>query len=92
MSFPYKREEPARNRGFRWVVLSPIPREVVELDANRLLVDHDHVVIAAGGGGVPVIRNEQGSLEGVEAIIDKDLGSSLLAGISVQTLSSFQHR
>jgi carbamate kinase len=66
-------------RGFRRVVPSPIPREIIELGVIRLLVDHDHVVIAAGGGGVPVIRKEQGDLEGVEAVIDKDLGSSLLA-------------
>jgi carbamate kinase len=66
-------------RGFRRVVPSPIPREIIELGVIRLLVDHDHVVIAAGGGGVPVIRNERGGLEGVEAVIDKDLGSSLLA-------------
>jgi carbamate kinase len=66
-------------RGFRRVVPSPIPREIIELAVIRLLVDHDHVVIAAGGGGVPVIRNEQGAFEGVEAVIDKDLGSSLLA-------------
>ena len=66
-------------RGFRRVVPSPIPREIIELGVIRLLVDHDHVVIAAGGGGVPVIRNKQGGLEGVEAVIDKDLGSSLLA-------------
>jgi carbamate kinase len=66
-------------RGFRRVVPSPIPREIIELGVIRLLVDHDHVVIAAGGGGVPVIRDEQGAFEGVEAVIDKDLGSSLLA-------------
>jgi carbamate kinase len=66
-------------RGFRRVVPAPIPREIIELGVIRLLVDHDHVVIAAGGGGVPVIRNEQGAFEGVEAVIDKDLGSSLLA-------------
>ena len=66
-------------RGFRRVVPSPIPREIIELGVIRLLLDHDHVVIAAGGGGVPVIRNEQGGLEGVEAVVDKDLGSALLA-------------
>jgi carbamate kinase len=66
-------------RGFRRVVPSPTPREIIELGVIRLLVDHDQVVIAAGGGGVPVIRNEQGGFEGVEAVIDKDLGSSLLA-------------
>jgi carbamate kinase len=66
-------------RGFRRVVPSPLPREIIELDAIRLLVENDYIVIAAGGGGVPVIRNEQGNFEGVEAVIDKDLGSSLLA-------------
>ncbi len=66
-------------RGFRRVVPSPIPREIIELGVIRLLVDHDHIVIAAGGGGIPVIRNEHGGLEGVEAVIDKDFGSSLLA-------------
>jgi carbamate kinase len=66
-------------RGFRRVVPSPVPREIIELDVIRLLVKSGYVVIAAGGGGVPVIRNERGDLEGVEAVIDKDLGSSLLA-------------
>src|SRR3990172_1863136 len=47
-------------RGFRRVVPSPIPREIIELDVIRLLVEHDYIVIAAGGGGIPVIRNEQG--------------------------------
>jgi len=66
-------------RGFRRVVPSPIPREIIEMDAIRSLVERGHIVIAAGGGGVPVVRNEQGDLEGVEAVIDKDLASSLLA-------------
>jgi carbamate kinase len=66
-------------RGLRRVVPSPIPREIVELDVIKLLVESGYIVIAAGGGGIPVIRNEQGDLEGVEAVIDKDLGSSLLA-------------
>jgi carbamate kinase len=66
-------------RGFRRVVPSPIPKEIIERGVIRLLVEHDYIVIAAGGGGVPVIRNEQGGFEGVEAVIDKDLGSSLLA-------------
>jgi carbamate kinase len=66
-------------RGYRRVVPSPIPREIIELDVIELLVKSGYIVIAAGGGGIPVIRNERGELEGVEAVIDKDLGSSLLA-------------
>jgi carbamate kinase len=66
-------------RGFRRVVPSPIPQEIIELDVIKLLVEKGYVVIATGGGGIPVIRNEQGDVEGVEAVIDKDLGSSLLA-------------
>jgi len=66
-------------RGFRRVVPSPMPREIIELDAIKLLVQGGYIVIATGGGGIPVVRNEEGDLEGVEAVIDKDLGSSLLA-------------
>ncbi len=66
-------------RGFRRVVPSPIPKEIIELDVIRLLMERGYIVVAAGGGGIPVIRNEKGVLEGVEAVIDKDLGSSLLA-------------
>ena len=66
-------------RGFRRVVPSPIPRELIELDVVRILVKKGYVVVAVGGGGIPVIRNEQGEIEGVEAVIDKDLASSLLA-------------
>ena len=57
----------------------PIPREIIELDVIKLLVESGYIVVAGGGGGIPVIWNEQGDLEGVEAVIDKDLGSSLLA-------------
>jgi carbamate kinase len=66
-------------RGFRRVVPSPLPREILEVEALRSLVQQGYIVIAGGGGGIPVIRNEKGELEGVEAVIDKDLGSSLLA-------------
>lgn len=66
-------------RGYRRIVPSPIPREIIELDVIELLVKKGYIVIAAGGGGIPVIRNEQGEIEGVEAVIDKDFGSSLLA-------------
>jgi len=66
-------------RGFRRVVPSPIPRELIELDVVRILVEKGYIVVAVGGGGIPVIRNEQGEIEGVEAVIDKDFASSLLA-------------
>ncbi len=66
-------------RGWRRVVASPIPQEVVELEAVKTLLDAGVVVITVGGGGIPVIRNEQGDLQGVAAVIDKDYASSLLA-------------
>jgi len=66
-------------RGFRRVVPSPIPRKIIELDVIKLLVENGYIVIAAGGGGIPVIRNREGNIEGVEAVVDKDLGSALLA-------------
>ena len=66
-------------RGWRRVVPSPIPKRVIQ---NKMISDaarRGHIVIACGGGGVPVIRNAQGDFEGVEAVIDKDLTSSILA-------------
>ena len=66
-------------RGWRRVVPSPIPREIVELEAIRSLVQADFVVVGVGGGGIPVVRDEEGDLHGVEAVIDKDYASSLLA-------------
>jgi len=65
-------------RGWRRVVPSPFPCEVVEWEAIRTLVEAGVVTIATGGGGVPVIRNEAGFLEGVDAVIDKDRASALL--------------
>ncbi len=67
-------------RGWRRVVASPIPTKIVEADAIKDLVDEGFVVVAVGGGGIPVIEKENGNLEGVEAVIDKDFGSALLAG------------
>jgi carbamate kinase len=67
------------NRGWRRVVASPRPLRIVELDSVRTLVDAGVVVVAVGGGGIPVARNDAGDLEGVAAVIDKDLASSLLA-------------
>jgi carbamate kinase len=66
-------------RGYRRVVASPRPLEVVEIAAIRRLVADGAVVIAAGGGGIPVSRQFDGTFHGVEAVIDKDLASSLLA-------------
>lgn len=70
-----------RQDGDRWrrVVGSPVPREVVETRLIRLLLDSGAVVVCAGGGGVPVVRDEQGRLSGVEAVVDKDLTASVLA-------------
>jgi len=64
---------------FRRVVPSPDPQEVVELATIRMLLDNNHVVICGGGGGIPVIRNSVGLIEGVEAVIDKDNTASLIA-------------
>lgn len=66
-------------RGWRRVVASPLPKEIVEIEAIRALISAGVIVISTGGGGIPVIRNAQGDLEGVAAVIDKDFGSSLLA-------------
>ena len=64
---------------FRRVVPSPRPLRILELDVIELLVSQQVIVICAGGGGIPVVRREDGSLVGVEAVIDKDMASSLLA-------------
>ena len=65
-------------RGWRRVVASPIPEEVVELPSVKQLIDAGHIVITVGGGGIPVVM-ENGELKGVAAVIDKDFASSLLA-------------
>ncbi len=70
-------EDKARG-GYRRVVPSPLPRKVVELEAVKLLWN-DAIVICCGGGGIPVVENADGSLEGVAAVIDKDFGAELLA-------------
>jgi carbamate kinase len=66
-------------RGWRRVVPSPEPLAIVEIDAIRALVEGGFVVTAVGGGGIPVVRDASGDYRGVEAVIDKDLASSLLA-------------
>jgi len=66
-------------RGWRRVVPSPLPKEIVELDSIKALIDAGVVVIAVGGGGIPVIDTGNGDYAGVAAVIDKDFASSLLA-------------
>jgi carbamate kinase len=66
-------------RGWRRVVASPQPMRIIELDVIRGLLDSGVVTIAVGGGGIPVVENEDGDLEGIAAVIDKDLASALLA-------------
>jgi carbamate kinase len=65
-------------KGWRRIVASPEPREILDADAVHALVEAGFVVVANGGGGIPVVR-ESGGLRGVEAVIDKDLGGALLA-------------
>ena len=65
-------------RGFRRVVPSPTPLSIVQKDVIRKLIKHQVVVIAAGGGGIPVFIAENGWLEGLDGVIDKDLASALL--------------
>lgn len=69
------------DRGWRRVVPSPRPIEVIEADAIRGLIAAGAIVVAAGGGGVPVVRDDQGRLRGVEAVIDKDLAAERLAAL-----------
>ncbi|MBN1667478.1 MAG: carbamate kinase [Anaerolineales bacterium] len=66
-------------RGWRRVVASPLPQRIVEQDAIKTLVEQGFVVVAVGGGGIPVVEKEDGDLRGIEAVIDKDFATSLLA-------------
>lgn len=66
-------------RGWRRVVPSPDPKRIIEAEAVVRLVEAGYVVIASGGGGIPVTRLEDGRLQGVEAVIDKDLAGERLA-------------
>ena len=66
-------------KGWRRVVASPEPLEVLDVGPASVLLEAGHVVVAAGGGGIPVVREPDGHLRGVEAVIDKDLTAALLA-------------
>lgn len=66
-------------RGWRRVVPSPLPTRIIQRQAINELVEAEFVVIAVGGGGIPVVEDDQGMLTGVEAVIDKDFASALLA-------------
>jgi carbamate kinase len=66
-------------RGWRRVVPSPLPLRIVQAEAIQTLVEAGFVVVGVGGGGIPVVEDEDGNLVGVEAVIDKDFASALLA-------------
>jgi carbamate kinase len=66
-------------RGYRKVVPSPKPKKILNFDVVRRLVTNGTVVVAAGGGGIPVVKGSDGAMRGIEAVIDKDYASSLLA-------------
>jgi carbamate kinase len=66
-------------RGWRRVVPSPLPKAVIELEAVKELIRKGFVVVTVGGGGIPVVEDDEGDLQGVAAVIDKDFASALLA-------------
>lgn len=80
-----KRSDPAlefiedSGRGYRRVVASPKPVDIVERESILNLLDNEYIVIACGGGGIPVYRNEDGDYTGIPAVIDKDFASAKLA-------------
>ena len=71
--------EDGHRHGFRRVVASPEPKEIIEAGAIKAMVDEGVVVIAGGGGGVPVVATAEGDLRGVPAVVDKDYAAALLA-------------
>lgn len=78
-------------RGWRRLVAAPTPLEIIEINAIRTLLEHDFLVVAVGGGGIPVVRQADGHLKDTEAVIDKDAASCMLAselGASVMIMST----
>lgn len=74
-------------RGYRRVVPSPKPIDILEKDVIKSLIDNGYIVVAGGGGGIPVVKAEDGSYTGIDAVIDKDFATSLLAEqIGAETL------
>ena len=74
-------------RGYRRVVSSPKPIDIVEKDAIKSLIEAGYVVVAVGGGGIPVVKTSSNTYEGIDAVIDKDFATSLLAEqIDAETL------
>ncbi|WP_103106655.1 carbamate kinase [Brevibacillus reuszeri] len=74
-------------RGYRRVVSSPKPIDIVEKDAIKSLIEAGYVVVAVGGGGIPVVKTNENTYEGIDAVIDKDFATSLLAEqIDAETL------
>lgn len=71
------KEDPGR--GYRRVVISPKPRNIIEIDTIKALLDQEHIVIAGGGGGIPVVKEKDDSYCGVDAVIDKDLTAEKIA-------------
>ena len=79
-------------RGYRRVVASPIPLEIVETTIFKEIIERGFIGIGCGGGGIPVIRNPNGALTGIEAVIDKDRTSALLANsIGIEQLILLTH-
>jgi carbamate kinase len=68
-------------RGWRQVVPSPKPMRIIEVNAIQTLISKGFIVVAVGGGGIPVVEREDGDLRGIEAVIDKDFASGLLANL-----------
>ncbi len=73
------KETPKQPGYYRRVVPSPVPKSIFNRESIRKMALHGSIIIAVGGGGIPVYRDEDGSLKGIEAVIDKDMASSLLA-------------